>query len=48
MWAPIPSPQVPVTFPALIIDLKLIRNVQFLVVKDDLDVEFLFFEATVV
>jgi hypothetical protein len=35
-------------FPTLIIDLTLIRDVQFLIVKDDLDVEFLFFDATVV
>ena len=39
---------VPVTFPALIIDLTLIRDVQILIIKDDLDVKFLFLEATVV
>ena len=47
-WAPIRSPLVPVTFPALIIDLTLIRDVQILIIKDDLDLKFLFLEATVV
>jgi hypothetical protein len=41
MSAPMRSPQVPVTLPALIICLTLIPDVQFLN-NNDLDAEFLF------